>query len=411
MPYGPRWYAQRRLFTKEFSANLPERYEPQVQKAVSEMLGRLFRAPEDFVGHIRHMAGTVIMDVTYGIQVLPSNDPYIEEAERALVGFVSAAIPGSFWLDYFPFLKYVPSWFPGASFKVKAKNWRRDASIMVNHPYDDVKERMARGTLEPCFVYHCLQSDDLDEKRTENDGVDASKAVEVHEKDIQQTAATMYGAGTDTIVAALQSFFLTMLLNPDIQRKAQEELDRVVAKSGPERLPDFKDRESLPYITAIMYEVFRSQPVNPLGIAHLSTEDDVYKGYYIPKGSIVIGNIWAIFHDPKTYPDPNKFDPDRWVISGPTGIPEKLNPHLREPTAHFGFGRRLCAGKHLALSSIWLTIASVLFTYDISKADGESEPTGEYKSSLVNYPAPFKCKITPRSPSHEELVSLSSIDA
>jgi len=49
----------------------------------------------------------------------------------------------------------------------------------------------------------------------------------------------------------------------------------------------------------------------------------------------------AIFHDPKTYPDPNKFNPDRWVISGPTGIPEKLNPHLREPTAHFGFGRRL----------------------------------------------------------------------
>jgi len=48
-----------------------------------------------------------------------------------------------------------------------------------------------------------------------------------------------------------------MLLNPDIQRKAQEELDRVVAKSGPERLPDFKDRESLPYITAIMYEIFR----------------------------------------------------------------------------------------------------------------------------------------------------------
>ncbi|THU99237.1 cytochrome P450 [Dendrothele bispora CBS 962.96] len=395
MPYGPRWSALRRLVTREFNANLPERYEPQAEKAVYTMIEKLLDDPANLVRHIRHMTATVIMDVTYGIKVRSSDDPYVKEAEEGVEGFVSAAIPGTFWLDYFPFLKYVPSWMPGASFQNKAEKWRKATSVMVNRPFENVKEQMAKGSLDPCFVYHCLQSGDLDD----DDGLLQEKTV--RQQDIKDAAANMFGAGTDTIVTAIRSFFLAMLLYPDIQHKAQKELDQVV---GSERLPEFGDRENMPYITALMYEIFRSQPVNPLGIAHLSTEDDVYKGYFISKNSIVIGNVWSMFHDPKTYPDPDKFNPDRWMIKNPISGSEKLNPDMREPVAHFGFGRRLCPGKHLATSSIWITIASVLSVYNISKVDGEPEPTGEYRSSLVNAPAPFKCQIKPRTLEREKLV-------
>ena len=84
-----------------------------------------------------------------------------------------------------------------------------------------------------------------------------------------------------------------MVLNPDVQRKAQMELDAVV---GPDRLPRYEDRSALPYIDAIVKESLRWQPVGPLGIAHRTTDNDEYKGYCIPKGAIVISNTWYILH-------------------------------------------------------------------------------------------------------------------
>jgi cytochrome P450 len=87
-------------------------------------------------------------------------------------------------------------------------------------------------------------------------------------------------------------FFLAMIVFPDVQRKAQEEIDRVV---GPDRLPSFDDRDNLPYINAIVKEILRWHPVAPMGVPHVSTEDDLYDGYLIPKGALVLPNIWYVF--------------------------------------------------------------------------------------------------------------------
>lgn len=86
------------------------------------------------------------------------------------------------------------------------------------------------------------------------------------------------------------TFFLMMTLHPDIQRRAQRELDEIV---GPGRLPQFSDLESLPQSFAILKECLRLHPVGPLGLPHQSIADEVYKDkYFIPKGSIVLGNVW-----------------------------------------------------------------------------------------------------------------------
>ena len=87
------------------------------------------------------------------------------------------------------------------------------------------------------------------------------------------------------VSSAIKTFFYSMALRPDIQKKAQEEIDRVV---GSRRLPDFNDRESMPYTDAIYHEVIRIRPVAPMGFPHTSTEDDVYNGYFIPKGRILM---------------------------------------------------------------------------------------------------------------------------
>lgn len=89
----------------------------------------------------------------------------------------------------------------------------------------------------------------------------------------------------------MECFFLAMTLFPDVQRKAQEEIDRVV---GSGRLPGFQDRENLPYIDAIVKEVLRWHPVAPMSLAHVTTEDDICEGYLIPKGALLLPNIWFV---------------------------------------------------------------------------------------------------------------------
>ncbi|KAJ8090105.1 hypothetical protein PM082_018688 [Marasmius tenuissimus] len=166
-----------------------------------------------------------------------------------------------------------------------------------------------------------------------------------------------------------------MTLYPEYQRKAQEEIDRVV---GERRLPDHHDRESLIYLEAILREVQRWQTIGPTGIVHYIHVEDEYRGYRIPKDSTVVPNLWAVLHDEKMYPDPYTFNPDRWIKDG------KINTEIRDATVGFGFGRRICPGRNFALSTMYLTMATMLAAFDISKALDENgdivEPRVEYIS-------------------------------
>ena len=82
-----------------------------------------------------------------------------------------------------------------------------------------------------------------------------------------------------------------MSLYPEVQQRAREELDRVI---GPTRLPELSDRDQLPYVNAVLKEALRWHVPVPLSLPHMSTEEDVYQGYRIPKGTIVIPNTWCV---------------------------------------------------------------------------------------------------------------------
>lgn len=84
---------------------------------------------------------------------------------------------------------------------------------------------------------------------------------------------------------------------PAVQVRAQKELDSVLGRST---LPSLSDRENrrLPYIDALIKEVLRWNSALPLGVPHVCTEDDEYSGYKIPKGAVVLPNVWCvIFRD------------------------------------------------------------------------------------------------------------------
>ncbi|EGN99175.1 hypothetical protein SERLA73DRAFT_182045, partial [Serpula lacrymans var. lacrymans S7.3] len=148
-----------------------------------------------------------------------------------------------------------------------------------------------------------------------------------------------------------------MIQNPQVQAKAQSEIDTMV---GHNRLPSFDDRPSLPYIDAVLRETLRWHPVAPLGIAHAVSNDDIYEGYHLPKGATVIANAWAMSHDESIYFNPFSFEPDRFLSEG----------RLTDDNASyvFGFGRRICVGRHAADASVWSAIVSFLAVFTIKKA-------------------------------------------
>ncbi|KAJ7251434.1 cytochrome P450 [Mycena rebaudengoi] len=381
----------RRLFHSAFHVIAARRFRPQQVNASHDLLRRLLENPDDEVmDHIKHMNGALIMSIAYGIDTLPSNDPYMETAEAAIDAMAQAAVPGRYLVDMIPILKYVPAWFIGAGFKRQARETKKLTVKMAQLPFQAAKRLAADGTAPHSYV-----SDKLQE-------IDENQHREHQEKVIQDTAGMMYAAGFDTTSAALGTFILAMLANPDVQKRAQEEIDAVVHEG---HLPSFEDEESLPYVSALVKEVLRWKPVIPI-TAHAVAVEDTYRGYRIPAGSIVIANTWAMLYDEIAYPDPDKFNPDRFLLNG------RLNPAVRDPSLVFGFGRRVCQGRHMAQSTLWITVASLLAVFNITKAIGEDgqilEPSYKYHSAVVLMPFPFKCSIKPRSNAAADLIRSTS---
>ncbi len=129
--------------------------------------------------------------------------------------------------------------------------------------------------------------------------------------------------------------------NPHVQHKAQQEIDNLLNPcstsqnpSGPSRLPNWDDVPHLPYLQLILYETYRMNPLSPLGIPHASANDDEYNGMFIPKGTVVYPNVWAMNHDERVYKDPFVFWPERYLGREEGGNGEPL------PMGNFGFGRR-----------------------------------------------------------------------
>ncbi|KZP30494.1 cytochrome P450 [Athelia psychrophila] len=133
------------------------------------------------------------------------------------------------------------------------------------------------------------------------------------------------------------------------------------------------------------------------------TADDEYKGYVIPKGTIIIANAHQILHDETVYPDPYTFKPERFLKDG------KIDQSVMNPTiAAFGFGRRVCPGRGLAEKSAWLTCGSILAAFHLSKATDAKgatiEPSARYLSGLTRHPEPFQCQIKPRSDEIRDII-------
>lgn len=137
-----------------------------------------------------------------------------------------------------------------------------------------------------------------------------------------------------------------MTLNPDVQARAHQELSSIL---HPLRLPLINDRPNLPYISAIVQEIWRWNPSVPLALPHMASMDDMYNGMKIEKGSTVWANVWGILHDESIFPDPLEFRPERYL--GDSLAAKRARECVK---VAFGLGRRYalpCVNKRTCKSA------------------------------------------------------------
>lgn len=216
------------------------------------------------------------------------------------------------------------------------------------------------------------------------------------------TGEAMIEAGSETTSAALNSLMLYLSAYPSVQTRAHTELDAVI---GDERSPTFADEEQLPYIRCIIKEILRLRPVTNMGTPHYTSADIIYKDYFIPKGSVVAIQQYAIHYDPERYPDPAAFKPERYADHHlKSGAYAGGNDPYERDHFSFGAGRRICTGLHLAENSLYITLAKILWAFDILPPldpDGREIPVDcsddAYEPGANTLPKPFKCRFIPRT--------------
>ncbi|KAJ7797226.1 cytochrome P450 [Mycena olivaceomarginata] len=390
--YGALWRRMRRAAQQTFRKDGVKDFRDIHEAEAATLAKALVENPVEWEAHLRRALSSTLMSVTYDTPMLKSEqDPAI----AGILDFTKAVLKAAFidgaMVENFPLLRYLPSWLAG---------WKKEAQIasvrysgMYESLFGDVKKRVAEGDGRVSFAAALAAK---------------QQTFGLSNKESAWLAAA-FAAGSETVSTTLAWFLLAIIMNPKLQGKAHKELDTVV---GRDRLPTVSDMNQMPYLRALGRETLRWHPVDPLGMQHKSTQDDWYNGYFIPKGTICIPNIWAINRDRDIYgSDADAFRPERFLdVNGELG-PIELNTSKEDGHVSFGFGRRLCIGRHMAHEALFIHMATILWTFDIQPVIGPDGrpliPTEDgINQGLVVRPQSFDCNFIPRFPE-----ALSTLEA
>ncbi|KAI0066575.1 cytochrome P450, partial [Artomyces pyxidatus] len=395
--YSAELRLRRKMLDRGMRPSAAVLYRPLQKDKVHHFLKQVLLKPKDFRKHVKHLQGAIMMSLVYGYDVQEENDSYVKTVLDVLEIAERALLPGSVLVNDIPFLKYLPEWLPGMGFKAVARVGEKLGQDMVNFPFDFVKDRIQQGVARPSVTRENLL------ELEQNHGVDPEEA----ERAIAEASGSVYPAGADTTrksVSAISTLFLVLALYPEVQRRAQAELDAVTKG---QRLPDFGDKPRLPYVEALWKEVLRWKSVAPVGVPHATTEDNVYDGYFIPKGAVVIAIYGARFL--------SWLDEDLASdILSHQGLRARPQSVRADPTLAtvFGFGKRICPGRHIAEDTLFIVAAAILATFTIGKAKdahGNEVPVEcKYSGAVIIQANDFECSIVPRSKKAEELICMES---
>ncbi|KAH6893682.1 O-methylsterigmatocystin oxidoreductase, partial [Coprinopsis sp. MPI-PUGE-AT-0042] len=391
--YTAQWRDHRRAFHQFFNQNHVQRaLRPVIDQEIPKLLKSIVDKPDKHEQALRLYFGTVIIRLSYGtgssdeertLRLIKGADEMVREQALAYQ-------PGRYLVGFMPWLQHVPSWFPGAGWKQRLEHLAR-----LNEPHDRRALCNVEGANQPPNIATHL-IDMLPEAGGEE--------YEYRNTIAKHVSAIAYTAGLDTTLSSTLALVLALAMYPEVQRKAQACIDTELGDEAGSRLPTWDDLERLPYISAIVKEVGRWHTVAPMAMPHVSTNDDIYQGSHIPAGTAILANTWAIMHDPATFDDPFEFKPERYLTND-----GKINPNILGPEdGAFGYGRRICPGRHLSNESLSIMAITLLSCFDILPAldkAGRPKPLElKVTSSIVSLPIDNEIVLKPRTLKHAGLI-------
>ncbi|KAH7338187.1 cytochrome P450 [Rhizoctonia solani] len=388
--YNDLWRRYRRMMNSWLNTRVVAQFYGLQERHTRSLLQKLLTATnhtqpfEQIKDEFFFTTASLIFELAYGYKLQDPQDPFFKEAVLSYHNLTAATMHTNFLVNIFPVMTYIPDWFPGTGWKRTAREWRIQQERAKTEPYEWLKSQVASGKYRPSLLSALLQDHEL---------LSGSSPTE-RDDQLKEIGSILFGGGTDTSSNLLISFVSAMVLNPEVQARAQQELDNVL---GQVALPKLSDKDRLPYVKNLIEELWRLYPVFPLGIPHASFQDDNYRGYDIEKGTTVFGNLWAMGRDSRHYEDPEVFDPDRYLKPDVPRLPV------------FGWGRRKCPGIHFGEASAFIMISSLLATFTFSKkrdsSGHEITPQIEVdRNSLVLELMPFDFEFNPRSEEHRQLI-------
>ncbi|KAK7046704.1 cytochrome P450, partial [Favolaschia claudopus] len=373
IPNGERLRRFRKALHSQLRPNVAVEYQPLQQINAQHHMLDLLKDPSNHMAHSQGYAASLILSLTYGIAVhTASNDPIVREVNDSQTNLGAALVPGAWMVDSFPILRLIPNYL---------LELRRQHQLELNlfkSQLEHVREQMISNKhVKACFGRMLIERQE-EYKLTDDEAA--------------YLAGSMFGAGAGTSASAISIMVMAAAAFPEAQKKVQEQLDSVV---GPNKLPTFQDESVLMQVTAFYLETFRWQADSAAWFAHQATRDIVYDGYIIPAGAAIYGNHWSIARDPAIFPDPERFDPQRWLTADGTKIREDLK------VFQFGFGRRVCPGSHVATKSLFINTALMLWSYRILPDQKNPLDTMAFTNTANTHPLPFSVRFEPRRDAKE----------
>ncbi|KAJ3887383.1 cytochrome P450 [Lentinula edodes] len=384
--YGKPWQSMRRAGHAVLNARVSTQYQPvQIEEAIILAHDLLCDTSSPLLTKINRSAST-ILSVIYGKQSLSLDsqvrlpfkltdtsdelrltpDP-LETLSNIAHRFTNALYPGAYLVDVLPIFDYLPATI--AKWKKNArKDFSRISAIFETYFDDAMRNDQHRSSL-------CVS---LTEDQVAEGLSDVEKAW---------VAGSLSVAALETTSTTLMLFLYAMVLHPSVQQHAQRELDRVV---------------------------LRWQPAIPLAVPHTAIEDDWYEGYFIPKGTACIPNVWSMNRDRDIYgPDADQFRPERFLQQTEKGTAFVLRQEYEVDDGHcaYGFGRRVCLGRHVADNALFIDICMILWALCIEPETPTGPPAKQRPSKdiLIAHETPssipdFQCRFLPRFPEAEGII-------
>eukprot|EP00079_Xenopus_tropicalis_P025900 XP_012819509.1 PREDICTED: cytochrome P450 2K4-like [Xenopus tropicalis] len=181
-----------------------------------------------------------------------------------------------------------------------------------------------------------------------------------HDDNLTTLLFDLFTAGMETIANTLRWAILLMMKYPEVQKKVQDEIEKVIGSAEPR----VEHRKNMPYTDAVIHEIQRFANITPMNCPYATSQDVTFKGYFLPKGTQVIPLLASVLQDEAYFEKPEEFYPQHFLDSEGHFV-------KNEASIPFSAGRRSCAGENLARMELFLFFTSLLQNFTFQAPPGE----------------------------------------